>query len=544
MKTFLFLLLPFLGIAQPWYHQTSIYQIYPRSFYDSNGDGMGDIQGIIAKLDYLQDLGVETLWCSPFFASPQQDFGYDIADYQSIAPEYGTMRDAEQLIAEVHRRDMRIVFDLVMNHTSVQHPWFQADLRRPKSERGDSTDFYLWADKPNNWKAMIGGRAWQYAPERGQYYYAAFLPFQPDLNYRNPRVKQTMLDQARFWLEKGVDGFRLDIFNSIYEDPQLRNNPFSFSAESAFQSRRYTANQPECLQLAEELRSLCDEYGDKLLIGEIIGDRLLSRRYCGDSTNNRLTLAFNFEMLRFRWNARYFDDLVWNMEYDFADPFMPTYVFSNHDRRRSISRLRRRPERASLLQFFQLTTRGVPCLYYGEEIGMRDARLPYRTALDPIPHHIRLSRALMNLINETLNRDELRTPMQWDSTAQAGFSTADTTWLPVNPDYKTVNVAQAQADSFSLWRQAQTLLGLRREHAAFRTGSLEMLPQQALPANVLGYRRLSGDAVFLVYLNFSKQPKRIRQEWGSLLYATGAETRLEGGWLVLGGWQGVVVDGR
>ena len=200
-----------MSAQSPWYHHTSIYQIYPRSFYDSNGDGIGDIQGIIQKLDYIKSIGYQTIWCSPFFKSPQQDFGYDVADYCDIAPEYGTLNDAQQLIDEVHKRGMKIVFDMVMNHTSVEHPWFKKDVRKE-----NTADYYIWADKPNNWKSMTGGSGWHYSPERKQYYWASFLPFQPDLNYRNPEVKKAMLDNVRFWLKRGVDGFRLDIFNSIY----------------------------------------------------------------------------------------------------------------------------------------------------------------------------------------------------------------------------------------------------------------------------------------------------------------------------------------
>ena len=207
----------------PWYHKTTIYQIYPRSFYDSNHDGIGDLKGILSKLDYLHELGFETLWISPFFSSPQADLGYDISNYTDIAPEYGTMDDALQLIEEVHKRGMRIVFDMVMNHTSIEHDWF----RESRSSRNNpKANWYIWRDKPNNWKSMTGGSGWHYAKERGQYYWSSFLPMQPDLNYRNPEVKKTMFDIVRFWLGKGVDGFRLDIFNVIYKDAEFRDNPF------------------------------------------------------------------------------------------------------------------------------------------------------------------------------------------------------------------------------------------------------------------------------------------------------------------------------
>src|SRR5215217_2660049 len=208
----------------PWYHKTSMYQIYPRSFYDSNGDGIGDLPGILQKLDYIQRLGFETIWISPFFASPQADLGYDISDYTDVAPEYGSMDDVLQLIAEVHKREMKIIFDMVMNHTSIEHPWFKESR---SSRDNPKSDWYIWKDKPNNWNSIPGGGGWHFVRQRGQYYWASFLPFQPDLNYRNPVVKETMFDIVRFWLDKGVDGFRLDIINVVYKDADFRDNPFS-----------------------------------------------------------------------------------------------------------------------------------------------------------------------------------------------------------------------------------------------------------------------------------------------------------------------------
>jgi Glycosidases len=269
----------------PWYHKTTIYQIYPRSFYDSNDDGIGDLKGIIQKLEYIHKLGFETLWISPFFSSPQADFGYDISNYTDIAPEYGTLDDALQLIDEVHERGMKIVFDMVMNHTSIEHPWFKESR---SSRTNPKADWYLWRDKPNNWKSMLGGSGWHFANERDQYFWSSFLPFQPDLNYRNSEVKQTMLDIVRFWLSKGVDGFRLDIFNVIYKDAEFRDNPFAFqlaptetNPSGFFQEAKYTLNQPESFEFAKELRNVCDEFGDRLLLGEISGDRETTRKIPG-----------------------------------------------------------------------------------------------------------------------------------------------------------------------------------------------------------------------------------------------------------------------
>ncbi len=489
----------------PWYHTTSIYQIYPRSFYDTNGDGIGDIQGIIQKLDYIRQLGFESIWCSPFFASPQQDFGYDISDYKSIAPEYGSMQDAELLISEAHKRGMKVIFDMVMNHTSIQHQWFEQDRKR--KDKSSATDYYVWTDKPNNWKSMVSSSAWHFDSVRQQYYYAAFLPFQPDLNYRNPEVRKAMLENVRFWFDKGVDGFRLDIFNSLYEDSLLRDNPSSSKIQERFQKPYYTANQPECLQFAEELRTLCNSYGNRMLLGEIIGDRSVSRKYCGDEKNNRLTLAFDFEMLRFRFNATYFSQLIKNLEIDFPDPFMPSYVFSNHDRRRSMSRLMGDVRKAKLLHLLQLTVRGVPCMYYGEETCMKDARLPYKTALDPIPHYVHISRGIMNMVDETLNRDELRTPMQWSAETNAGFSSASSTWLPVNDNYKTINVESERGDSASLLNFIVSILKIRNSYSVLKEGSLKLI--NGLPTNVLGFTRTHNTDEVSVYLNFSKTKKKL-----------------------------------
>jgi len=519
MKRWLFCILLVISNSQfviaqmPWYHHTTIYQIYPRSFYDNNGDGIGDIQGIIQKLDYIKATGYETIWCSPFFKSPQQDFGYDVSDYCDIAPEYGTLADAQQLIDEVHKRGMKIVFDMVMNHTSVEHPWFQSEIRNPKSE----ITKYIWADKPNNWKSMTGGSGWHYSPERKQYYWASFLPFQPDLNYRNPEVKKLMLDNVRFWLKRGVDGFRLDIFNVIYKDAELRNNPFSWKAvpdeknpNGFFQKFKYTINQPESMAFAKELRNVCEEYGDRMLLGEVSGDRKTIRKFSGEEKNDGLGLVFNFEMLRFKFKAKYFHELVSGIEKDFPEPFMPVYVFSNHDRRRSMKRLNNNVQKAKLLHLFQLTVRGVPCMYYGEEIGMTDARIPFRKGLDPISQKMKnVPRFLFDLAGETPNRDELRTPMQWNDSVNAGFSTAQKTWLPVNEDFKTVNVTDEMENPNTLLRFIQRVLKFRNENEAFTKGSLELIRAKELPANVLGYKRKSGEKEFYVFLNFSSKQKGV-----------------------------------
>lgn len=496
----------------PWYHHSTIYQIYPRSFYDSNADGIGDIQGIIQKLDYIKSIGYETIWCSPFFKSPQQDFGYDISDYCDIAPEYGTLADVQELIDETHKHGMKIVFDMVMNHTSVQHPWFKND-----EQRKHTNDYYIWADKPNNWKSMTGGSGWHYSEERKQYFWASFLPFQPDLNYRNPEVKKLMLDNVRFWLRKGVDGFRLDIFNVIYKDKLLRDNPFSWkmvpdekNPDGFFQQFKYTINQPESMEFAKELRSVCNEFGEKILLGEVSGNRKTIRKFSGEKENDGLGLVFDFEMLPFKFKAKFFHELVKGIEEDFPEPFMPVYVFSNHDRRRSIKRLKNDVRKAKLLHLFQLTVRGVPCMYYGEEIGMTDARIPFKKGLDPIAQKMKkVPRFLFDLAGETPNRDELRTPMQWDSSVHGGFSKAEKTWLPANEDLATVNVEAELKNESSLLSFIQKLLKIRNGTEVFTKGSLELISAKQLPENVLGYKRKLGNEEFTVLLNFSSAEKTV-----------------------------------
>lgn len=493
------------GQSLPWYQRTTLYQIYLRSYYDSDGDGIGDIQGILQKLDYIRNLGFETLWLSPFFASPQQDFGYDITDYYTVAPEYGTMQDIEELITQVHRRGMKIILDLVLNHTSIEHPWFQEDLKRSPQERGPLQDFYVWCDQPNNWRSAVRGSAWHYHPVRKQFYYAAFLPFQPDLNYRNPRVQEAMLQVARFWLEKDVDGFRLDLFNYLYEDSSGRHNPFSLNPVRACHRPRFTLNQPETLEFAAELRRLCERYGLKMLLGEIDGPCTTSRLFLGDSITPRLTHAFCFAMLRFRCTARYFEKLVLHMEKIFPSPLGPVYVFSNHDRRRCATRLGGDLRRVRLVHTVQMLARGVPCVYYGEEIGMVDGRLPYKKALDPLPHMVRVPRWLTDVAGETLNRDEVRTPMQWHAGPHAGFSRAAATWLPVNPDFPEKNVEAAMQDSASLLHHFRHLLCVRQ-------------PQKAQDVRREGPLLFMGNAV----LNFSRRPRTFVHP------ATGARLRIEG----------------
>ncbi|MFT3893818.1 MAG: alpha-amylase family glycosyl hydrolase [Anaerolineales bacterium] len=528
----------------PWYHKTTIYQIYPRSFYDSNSDGIGDIQGILQKLDYLHGLGFESLWISPFFSSPQADFGYDISNYTDVAPEYGTLSDALQLIEEVHKRGMKIVFDMVMNHTSDQHPWFKESR---SSRDNPKADWYLWRDKPNNWMSVTGGSGWHYAPERGQYFWASFLPFQPDLNYRNPEVKQTMLNTVRFWLGKGVDGFRLDIFNYIYKGEEFLNNPFSFKLipteedySGFFQNPKYTVNLPENFEFAKEFRSTCDEFGDKLSVGEVSGSRKIIRKFLGDESNDGLTLVFDFQMMNFKFTAEYFGAMIREMEAHYPSPFMPVYVFSNHDKARSIERLGGDMQKAKLLALLQLTVRGVPCFYYGEEIGMSDLRFPFKTALDPIAHKFPfVPRFVFDRMGVLINRDDARTPMQWNATQNAGFSSAPKTWLPVHPNFPSVNVEKESAESDSLLNTIRAVMKIRNQEQALQEGSLNLL--ENLPNGVLGYKRKLAEKEITVFMNFDAQPKEFAFEFSNVMFKLSDRDEAKEKAIRLDGFGGVIV---
>lgn len=497
-----------------WYQNTSIYQIYPRSFYDSNGDGIGDIQGIIQKLDYIKELGFETIWISPFYSSPQEDFGYDISDYYNIAPEYGTMKDAEQLIAEIHQRNMKVVFDMVMNHTSDKHHWF---LESKKDKTNPKSDWYIWRDKPNNWKSIIGPNGWQYCEERNQYFYTSFLPFQPDLNYRNPEVKKAMFDVCRFWLQKGVDGFRLDIFNCIIKEKDFKNNPFSLfhiipsevHPGGNFQIRKYSMNQDENFGLAQELRKVMEEFNEppRMLLGEVSGEHNTIKQYLGKKQDG-LHLVFLFDILFYKFNAAFFRKKILEYEHHYPAPNIPTAVFSNHDQLRSIHRIKNNQEKAKLLALLQFTMRAVPCVYYGEEIGMTNGKIPLKEGKDPLVNiYSWVPQFVANLLPVGINRDNCRTPMQWNNQKNAGFSVADETWLPLNEDIEKRNVAEQFADKNSLLNGFKELIFLRNTNPALKSGTIEIV--NAGNKHILAFSRTFKDEKVIVLINFSNTAIRI-----------------------------------
>jgi oligo-1,6-glucosidase/alpha-glucosidase len=555
----------------PWWKRTTVYQIYPRSFKDTTGNGIGDIQGIISKLDYLYDLGIETIWFSPFFSSPQADHGYDVSNYRDIAPEYGTMADCDRLIQEIHNRAMYVVFDMVLNHTSDQHPWF---LESRSSRENPKRDWYIWRDgqkrggqkPPNNWKAMVGGSGWHYDDVTDQWYWAQFLPFQPDLNYRNPDVKKEMFDTVRFWLNRGVDGFRLDIINTIFEDEQLQNNPFAWKLfpseedeKSLFQNKIFTINHPDNFAFVKELRSVMDEYSDpeRFLVGEIAASLDTLKKYCGEEVDknqtNGLHLVFLFQSLNANLNASTLRNIINKYEEYFTEPYTPTWVFSNHDQIRRISKLGNDLVKAKLNATLQLTARGVPFIYYGEEIGMFNHRFSIKTAQDPVALRFRwYHQLLVNLLvrdgSFSLNRDDCRTPMQWDSSLNAGFCPADSKpWLPAGARYETINVEVEESESDSLLHCYRNLLRLRRNTPALHSGSMHVLKQLMNKKTLLTYERRHNRQVVQVWLNLSNKPVQTDEVKGkrNLLFSTLLDSKpLRATSIYLEPYQGIVLELR
>lgn len=545
-----------------------MYQIYPRSFKDTTGNGIGDIPGIISKLDYLRNLGVETVWLSPFFSSPQADHGYDVSDYRNIASEFGTMNDCERLIQETHNREMYVVFDLVLNHTSEKHPWF---IESRSSKDNPKRDWYIWRDgiksggkkPPNNWKAIVGGSGWHYDRQTDQWYWAQFLPFQPDLNYRNPEVRQEMFDTVRFWLEKGVDGFRLDIINTIFEDQDFRNNPFAlkyFPSEeddkSFFQNKIHTMNHPDNFEFVKELRSVIDEYSDpeRFLVGEITASLDVLKKYCGEQKNetetNGLHLTFQFQSLNVALDATHLHRLIGRYEQFFSEPYTPTLVFSNHDQMRRITKLGNDINKAKLNATLQFTARGVPFIYYGEEIGMSNHRLPLKTSQDPIGQKYSwIPQPLVKILTRngsfSLNRDNCRTPMQWTPSPNAGFCVDHLEpWLPISPSHETINVESEESDPASLLNCYKALLQLRKKTPALHSGSLFLSPRFLL-GNCFSYQRAYNEQSVQIWLNFSHKPFQtsVAQEKFALLFSTFQDSNpLRDSNLYLEPYQGVILD--
>jgi alpha-glucosidase len=500
----------------PWWKYAVIYEIYPRSFQDSNGEGIGDLNGIIERLDYLQWLGIDAIWISPIYPSPQVDFGYDISDYEDIDPQYGTMADFDRLVAAARQRGIRVIMDMVMNHTSDKHPWF---LESASSRSNPKRDWYIWRDgkpggvppnnPPNNWTSNFGHSAWQYDARTGQYYYHRFYIQQPDLNWRNPAVEKAVFDTARFWLDRGVAGFRLDAIPSLFEDPTLADAK-ELPGLNVYGDRNQVTtlydNLPEVHGVMRRLRSMVDTYpGDRVLIGEtyLANVEELDKWY-GGAKHDELNLPMDLQVgFIDTLNVTLFRKRIWDAETKIHGN-QPLFVFDNHDNIRSWNRYGdgvHNDAIARILAAILFTTRSTAMLYYGEELGMTTTPPTRKEDVrDPVG---------LTGWPKAKGRDGERTPMQWDDTRNAGFSTAQTTWLPVAADYVSKNVAAEKSNPDSLLNWHRKLIAMRRADPALREGEMVMLD----PTNpsVLSYVRkgTSGHPYILVAMNFTASPKTI-----------------------------------
>lgn len=481
-----------------WWKYGIFYHIYVRSFFDSNGDGVGDIPGVTAKLDYLADLGISAIWLSPIFKSPMVDFGYDISDYLKIDPVYGTIKDLAVLINEAHSRNIRVILDIALNHTSDQHPWFlesRSSLENPKR------DWYIWrkgrwAGPPNNWITGMFESAWKYDKKTDEYYLHSFLRHQPDLNWRNKKVQKVMLNVLQKWLEFGIDGFRLDMVNWLVKDKKMRSNP-NFLFFKIFQRQIYNKNQKKISPLLEKIRKTTDQYKNRVTIGEVFtmppGDPKLSAYFLGNGRNS-LNLAFDFSLMYRIWNARIIFKTVERWIQAIPDGGWPCHVFSNHDQKRSFTRLckgRDGYQKYKLLAMLHLTLPGTPFVYYGEEIGMKNFHLAKNEIKDPLG---------LKFWPFFKGRDSSRSPMQWDSSQNSGFSLAKKTWLPVNPEYTFSNVKTQKKEEGSLLNEYKTIIKLRNKNPAFFKGRWE--PVHKGKNGLVAYWRIFKNDRLLVVLNF------------------------------------------
>ncbi len=476
-------------MADAWWRDAVFYQIYPRSFQDSNGDGVGDLPGITSRLDHLagreDSLGIDAIWLSPFYRSPMKDFGYDVSDYRDVDPAFGSLADFDTLLREAHRRGIRVIVDLVPNHTSDEHEWFAESRSRVDSPK---RDWYVWRPgpdgrPPNNWQSWFEGvgPAWTRDPITGEWYLHHFLPAQPDLNWWNEEVRAAMDEVLRFWLDRGVDGFRVDVAHGLVKDPRLRSNPrISVMGRPAPRNR----DLEEVHEVHRRWRRVLDEYEDRMAVGEVhVRDMKRLVRYYGQ--DDELHMPFNFFLLKEPWSASRFRAVVEQWEALLPPHAWPNATLSNHDVVRHATRYG--PARARIAATALLTLRGTPFLYYGEEIGMTNVPIPADRVVDVV------------------GRDGERTPMQWDTTRNAGFTTGEP-WLPVAADADRVNVAAQRDDPRSLLSFYRRLIRIRRASAALRRGSYRSLPSGP---GVYAYERVAEGERMVVLLNFSEREQRV-----------------------------------
>ncbi len=513
--------------SDPWWKHAVVYEIYPRSFQDSDGDGVGDINGITSRLDYLKDLGVNAIWITPMYPSPQVDFGYDISDYEAIDPQYGTMQDFDHLASEAKKRDIRIIMDYVPNHTSDQHPWFKESA---SSRTNPKRDWYIWRDgkrpgrPPNNWQSWFGHSAWQFDAKTGQWYYHHFYVQQPDLNWRNPEVRKAMYDVIRFWLERGVSGFRMDAVSRLFEDPNLHDDPI-LPGKNAYGDpniqHKYTDNLPQIHEVLREIRQVADHYpGDPVLISEADEPTISELVKMYGPNNDEVQLPMDFPVADVnRLSVSEFRRLLDEVEFNPLQG-QPYFFFSNHDQVREWDRYgdgAHNDQIAKLMATLLLTTRATPQMYYGQEIGMRTtAPTRKEDVKDPVG---------ITGWPKDKGRDGERTPMQWDDSQNAGFSKAAKPWLPVPPSYSEYNVDAEKRNPESIFNFYQHVIALRSNVPALRNG--EYVAVNRDDQNVLAYLRKDpacGDSV-LIALNMSSQPRTVKFQLSGF-GITGTEARV------------------
>jgi alpha-glucosidase len=504
---------------RPWWQTAVIYQIYPRSFQDDDGDGVGDLAGIRRRLPHLLELGADALWISPIFPSPMADFGYDVSDYTDVDPLFGTLDELDVLVADAHARGLKVLLDLVPNHTSDRHPWFRESRASRESPR---RDWYIWRDPapdggpPTNWRSVFGGSAWQLDERAGQYYYHAFLAAQPDLNWRHPAVRAAMHDVMRFWLRRGVDGFRVDVIWHLLKDDHFRDNPPNpeyREGEPPYHALIpvYTTDLPEVHDVIAEMRAVIDEFPDRVLIGEIYLpiERLVA--YYGHDLRGA-NMPFNFALLEVPWRAREIARLIDQYEAALPPGGWPNWVLGNHDRPRIVGRVG--TEQARVAAMLLLTLRGTPTIYYGDEIGMPQVTIPPDRVRDPFER---------NVPGIGCGRDGARTPMQWDATPHAGFSAIEP-WLPIAAGYATDNVERERLDAASIYNLHRRLIVLRRRSAALRDGAYRPI---VASGDLLLYVREAAGEPMLVGLNLGESEVAVtfpaRQLRGEILVSSRAD---------------------
>ena len=527
----------------PWWKRAVIYQIYPLSFQDTNADGKGDLGGILSRLDYLEWLQIDALWLGPIYPSPMVDFGYDISDFKGVDPVFGSLDDLDRLTDALHSRDIRLILDFVPNHTSAAHPWFRESRScRQSSKR----DWYIWADPapnggpPNNWLSRFGGSAWEWDPATGQYYYHAFLKEQPDLNWRNPEVRAEMAEVMRFWLRRGIDGFRLDAAGVLAEDEFLRDDPPNLEANSRTPppehlKRLYTDSQPEVLDWLAQLRSVVDEFPDRVLLAEVDTSQDKIPPFYGDKDRPIIDLPLNYRLLDTSWTAHELSKMLQAYYKSLPEDAWPDWVIGSHDKKRIASVIGSDQARIAAMLLFTLW--GTPIFYAGDELGMRGGVANAARVLDPFEQRVP---------GYGLNRDPERSPMQWNGALHAGFTTG-TPWLPLAPDYDVRNVEGETVDPNSLLALYRRLIALRRTEPALSGSGFTILPVQN---DIISYARTDAAERLIVVLNVSAQETKCRMPGiadGEVLLSTHHE-RIAGilgeDEIVLRACEGVIIRAR